>query len=271
MFLSKYWNVSSNFPTAWEEGLTMTDFRVFLKPAGSNPEIEGAFYELASHEHINGISNCDILSLGFVRGSFTNKLRFRPIDMTKPVVFAIKGMTSGCYFVAVTAHIGMDADDRGMRNFKPFMTDEYLIDCYDGCGMSSGKKDYWSITSEGMTFVYGETFPDTWKLDTCDLLCAFVGGELTANQLRMHAYLNQREAAKEMRREERIRTMAGNLSEALRETREAKQALSKYVAASNRLMRRIRNLNIGWWPFMSKKDLEACRDEFVNGSGHPSN
>lgn len=57
-----------------------------------------------------------------------------------------------------------------------------------------------------MTFVFSEkAFPGTWQLSDCDLLCALVAGELTANQLRMHAYLSDREAVKEERREAHIK------------------------------------------------------------------
>lgn len=182
------------------------DFRSFFKPAGTNPEIEGPYYELSSPALIVGHSNFEALTMGFEKGSSVIKMTFRPIDPTKPIVLAVDDMKDNG-FVYIDHHLEEGAEP-GMRNYSTHKTDDFLIDCQRGDIVRNGGK-YWSITSEGLTFVFGETtFPDTWHLRDCDQLCAFVGGELTANQLRKHAYLSDREAVKEERREAHIARLA---------------------------------------------------------------
>lgn len=151
-----------------------------------------------------------MLSLGFSKSKLKyNELRFRPVDVSKPIVFAASYESGfACYFFILDAHLSKEkSKGNGMLNYKPFKTNSYLIDCYDGSRVSA--KPYWSITSEGITVVYGDvSFPDTWHLADCEMLCAFVGGAITVNQLRMHAYLIARVAVKEERREKHIEGLA---------------------------------------------------------------
>lgn len=181
-----------------------SEFRAYLKPKGANPEIDSSYYELSSHQLIHGMWNCEVLTQGFTLGDFTSQMLFRPVDQKKPIVFAIDGVTSGCFFIFVDAHTPGKKHDR-MVNFKPYKTDKYIIACDDGGGIGKKPRDYWSITTRGATYVYGHPFPGTWKLSSVDLLCAFVGGDITADQLRAAASRHQSEVVKEMRREERIR------------------------------------------------------------------
>lgn len=184
-------------------------FRSFFKPAGTNPEIKGPFYELSCYVRIVGHSNFESLTLGFNKGSFSKELVFRPIDPAKPIVLAVEEVSNNG-FVYIDHHLKEGAE-AGMHNYSAYKTDDFLIDCQlrDVVG---GGHDYWSVTSEGMTFVFGEElFPDTWHLSDCDPLCAFVAGELTANQIRSHAYFSNREAAKEERREAHIELLNGEV------------------------------------------------------------
>jgi len=190
--------------------MSSRDFRAFLKPEGTNPEIDGPYYQLASYGQIHGSLNCEVSTLDFVMGKFCEKLLFRPIDSKKPIVLAIYNDNNGCYFVIVDGHVRKEKEKivGGMLNFKPFQTNNFIIDCGDA------QCKYWSITSKGITCIYGEqTFPETWTVDNCDQLCAFIGGELTANQLRMHAVLAEQETIKEKRREAHIERLARELGE----------------------------------------------------------
>jgi hypothetical protein len=139
-------------------------------------------------------------------------MTFRPIDPTKPIVLAVDNMTS-IGFVYIDHHLKEGAE-AGMRNYDMHKTDEFLIDCQRH-NTIDGSRVYWSVTSGGITFVYGKkTFPETWMIRDCDQLCAFVAGELTVNQLRKHAYLADREVVKEERREAHIQRLTHDLSRA---------------------------------------------------------
>lgn len=231
--------------------MSVFDLRAFYKPKGSNPEIGGAYYELASQQKIHGLWNCEVLSLGFAKGAFTRQLRFRPIDSMKPIVFAIDGVTDGNNFTVVDAHIDPDKVTGGMHNYKPFRTDDFIVDCYDGAGIGQNKPNYWSVTKEGLTFVCGAAFPDTWAIKDCDQLCALVGGGLTPNQLRMHAYLTERQASRERRLSERMPEIIGEFA---RRIANAEQRLATNLSI-------FRNLNqllyIDRWPLVFKSTVRA--------------
>lgn len=219
------------------------DFRAYLKEEGSNPEIDSFYYELSSHELIHGIWNCEILTLGFVKGESYSDLRFRPKNTDKPIVFAIDGVSSsGYHFVKVDAHL--DADNfGGMHNYKTFKTGEFLIDCSDSYG--TNKPQYWAVKKDGMTFVYinrrSSGFPGTWRLDDCDLLCALIGGGITANELRAKAYREKREKVNETRREERLQNL---------------------MTERRALQSKLESLASGFWPFINKSSIAGIIDKY---------
>ena len=226
------------------------DFRSFFKPAGTNPEIEGPYYELSSFALIVGHSNFQALTLGFKKGSSITKMTFRPIDPTKPIVLAVDNMTD-IGFVYIDHHLEEGAE-AGMRNYSTHKTDDFLIDCQRR-DIIDGGREYWSVTSEGMTFVFGEkTFPDTWHLRDGDLLCAFVAGEITANQLRMHAYLSDREVVKEERREAHIERLTHELREVASDASSAHHDLSRATNRYDRLVSKLRSTMEGVFPFIGK-------------------
>lgn len=239
------------------------DFRSFFKPAGTNPEIEGPYYELSSFAVIVGHSNFEALTLGFKKGSSITKMTFRPIDPTKPIVLAVDDMTS-IGFVYIDYHLENDAK-AGMRNFDLHKTDDFLIDCQRR-DIIDGGREYWSVTSEGMTFVFGEkTFPNTWRLSDGDQLCAFVAGELTANQLRMNAYLSDREAVKEERREAHIQRLKRDLDNAIAIGKAAVIKAKTDVETANsryeRLVHKLKSAMSGVFPFIAKaKVLQVLKD-----------
>lgn len=235
------------------------DFRSFFKPAGTNPEIEGPHYELGSFAIIVGHSNFEALALGFEKGSSITKMTFRPIDPTKPIVLAIDNMTD-IGFVYIDRHLEEGAE-AGMRNYSTHKTDDFLIDC-QRCDNIKGGRKYWSIRSEGMTFVFSEkTFADTWHLRDCDLLCAFVSGVLTANQLRMHAYLSDREVVKEKRREAHIARLTHELHEVASDASSARHNLSRATNRYDRLVRKLKSTMYGVLPFIGKaKVLQVLKD-----------
>lgn len=229
------------------------DFRSFFKPAGTNPEIEGPYYELSSFAVIVGHSNFETLTLGFKKGSSVTKMTFRPIDPTKPIVLAVDNMTS-IGFVYIDHHLEEGAE-AGMRNYDTYKTDDFLIDCLRR-DVIDGGREYWSVTSEGLTFVYSEkTFPETWMLGDCDQLCAFVAGELSANQLRMHAYLTDREAVKEERRQDRIERLTHELCEVASDASSAHHDLSRVTNRYERLVNKLKSTMHGIFPFIGKASV----------------
>ena len=196
--------------------MSTTMLGAFYKEAGTNPEIDRPYYELSSYANIVGHSNFKPKTLGFKRGSGIDNMTFCPIDPSKPIVLAICNM-SNHGFVYIDQHLEDNAKP-GMRNWKFYKTDKFLIDC-NRQGSLTTCENYWSITSEGITFVYGDvTFPDVdvWKVNDADLLCAFVAGELTTNQLRKEAYLSEREAVKKEKRETRIQDLEYRLDAGVR-------------------------------------------------------
>lgn len=239
------------------------DFRSFFKPAGTNPEIEGPFYELSSWAVIVGHSNFEALTLSFEPNKNADGTIFRPVDPTKPIVLAVDNQ-SKFGFVVIDRHL-QDGAEAGMQNYSMHKTDDFIIDCNRGGYGGSGKK-FWSVTSEGITFVYGNThFPDTWQLRDVNLLCAFVAGELTANQLRMHAYLSNREAVKEERREAHIQRLKQDIRDAIAIGKTAVlQAKTDVEAAEgryDRLVSKLKSTMEGTFPFTSKaKVLQAIKD-----------
>lgn len=240
------------------------EFRSFYKPAGTNPEIEGPFYELSSYIDIEGHFNLESLTLGFKKGSSLSEMTFRPIDPTKPIVLAVDTQTS-IGFIYIDQHL--QESEAGMYNYKIFKTDAFLIDCqrWNSSGRNPAK-EYWSVKSEGMTFVYSETlFPDTWHLPDCDLLCALVAGDLTANQLRMFAYLTAKEESKEVRREEHLRRFAKEIGDMKEEaSRLFSEILLEKIMTDLRyelLKERLSGLLLSWWPFVSKKALRLVTIE----------
>lgn len=249
------------------------DFRCFFKPAGTNPEVDGPYYELSSYVHIVGHFNFETLTLGFEKGARITTMSFRPIDPTKPIVLAVDKQ-SDIGFIVVDHHLEEGAG-AGMRNYVYFKTDAFLIDCNGKPrgGTSSLENDYWSVTSDGMTFVFGDVnFPDTWHLSDADPLCALIAGELTANQLRRHAYLSDREAVKEERREEHIKRLVRENEEAARadgnklvalaiEYRSMELELSRATNRYHQLVRKLRSTMAGVFPFIGKaKVLQVLED-----------
>lgn len=215
----------------------MSDFRAYFHPENSNPEVEGSFYELASYEEIYGFSNCEILTLGFTRGEFIDKLRLKPIDSEKPIVFAIRDLHSGCDFIVIDDHT--KASLAGMKNMKPFKTNDYLIDC-SADSVIRKQPRYWSVVTEGNTFVHGENdFPDVCVVEDLDKLCDFISGCITANELRAYSYLSVREEEKEVRREEHIRSLSLDLASAVAQisavSRDRKKMSLAYLSLSQDL------------------------------------
>lgn len=252
--------------------MSYDDFRAYLKKEDANPEIDGFYYELSSHELIHGIWNCEVLTLGFVRGEFYSNLRFRPKDTDKPVIFAIDGVSSkGCHFIVVDAHLD-DGFDK-MRNYDPFKTDDFLIDCTDDAGIGR-KHSHWSVKKDGITFVYTKRdhpgFPDTWTLTDCDLLCALVGGGITANELRAKAYKAEKEEKKERRRKEYIRDLKWVVQEMSEDStarkkriRQLEKDLSKYEVLNEKFSSLLKELGShmsGFWPWINKKSVKKILD-----------
>ena len=239
-------------PLCGKEDFQMTNIlRAYYKPAGSNTEIKGPFYELSSHVLVRGEFNCEVLTLGYSKGKSTSDMLFRPIDPKKPIVLAVDSMTH-IAFVSLDYHLKEEAEE-GMRNCKPFQTSDFIVDCKRS---EFGSKSYWSITSEGMTFVYGDvTFPDTWTFRDCDLLCAFVGGEMTANQLRMHAYLTNREAVKEERREAHVQRLMHELNEVAADASATRDDLSRATNRYEQLVIKLKTATNGILPFIDKANL----------------
>lgn len=242
-------------PTVWEKGTTM-DFRSFFKPAGTNPEIKGPYYELSSFALILGHSNFEALTLGFKKGSSVTEMTFRPIDPTKPIVLAVDDM-SDIGFVCIDHHLKEGAK-AGMRNYGMYKTDDFIIDCQSANSSETGQ-GYYSITSGGLTFISSSTaFSDTWAVKDCDLLCAFVAGELTVNQLRMHAFLTDREAVKEERREAHIKHLAKELSGALEEGSFALvklERLNERLRLYEKMVSELKSAMNGVFPFIGKSNV----------------
>lgn len=235
------------------------DIRCFFKPAGTNPEIKGPYYELSSFALIEGYYNFESLTRGFKKGQSVTSMTFRPTDPTKPIVLAVDDMSS-TGFIYIVQHLEEGAE-AGMKNYSLYKTDDFLIDCQRGDLMAEGKK-YWSITSEGLTFVYGgSNFPDVWQLNDCDPLCALVGGGLTANQLREFAYREEREIIKEKRRQEKIWELFGSLQATEEALRMAGINESLAQSAYSDLRHKLQELTMGWFPFVSKaKVLQILPD-----------
>lgn len=245
----------------------MKNFRAFFKPEGGNPEIVGAFYEQSAQAIIAGSGNCRPLSLNFRMGDFSRNAVFQPIDTSKPIVFAIEGVSDGCYFVVLDTHM-REAGKPGMRNFEPYSPENVLLDCADGGAIRSGRENYWSIKVGGERYIYGD-MPSSlettvWRIRDLGLLCAFIGGGITAGELRASAYKQQREAAKEVRREQRIKALSfenAQLSAALGEqamkARLFSEALADLRATVGVLLR-------GRWPWVSKSRIESARDDSAN-------
>lgn len=124
-------------PTVWEKGLPMA-FRSFFKPAGTNSEIEGPFYELSSWVVIFGHSNFEALALGFKKGSNFTKMSFRPIDPTKPIVLAIDSQRQ-VGFVVIDHHLEEGAE-AGMRDYNFHKSDDFHIDCERRDVISGGRE-----------------------------------------------------------------------------------------------------------------------------------
>ena len=234
----------------------MTDLvRAYYKRSNTNVEVKGPFYELSTYAAIHGAWNFQSLALGFTKGEGISSMTFRPIDPSKPIVLAVSNLIDNGFMV-IDEHLDATTVSL-MRNYKALRSNEFLIDCQNG---ELGKRDstiYWSITSKGLTFAYGgKTFPDTWMLRDCDLLCAFIGGELTANQLRMHAYRANREEVKEQRREERIRNLAKELhilaalSKAANELRWA-----SFILHNSLVGKLITILDSNSWPLIKKSTV----------------
>ena len=113
-----------------------------------------------------------------------------------------------------------------------------------------------------MTFVYGDViFPETWTLGGCDLLCAFVGGEFTANQLRMEAVFTEREAVKEARREAHIQRLSLELREVASDASAAHHDLSRATNRYERLVRKLKSAMDGILPFIGKANLLKVIEE----------
>lgn len=240
------------------------DFRAYLKPKGSNPEIDSFFYELSSYERIMGMWNCETFTLGFNKGDSSKSLVFRPTDLKKPIVFAIYGISDGCYFVVIDEHMPGKKHDR-MCNIKPFKTDKYLIDCYDGSNIGSGKANYWAITTQGIKFVYGETdFSDTWVVRDCNDLCAFIGGDLTTNELRAKAWRDTQESLKEESRERHIERLAGLLRNAKKEEGLSFRSFKEENDRYERLRQRVRSVTVGWFPFVLKSSVSEAVEPKVS-------
>jgi len=244
-----------------------TEFRAYLKPKGANPEIDSCYYELASHQRIYGMWNCEVLSLGFVCGTPVSQMLFRPIDPKKPIVFAVGGRMDGTYFIVVDAHTPGKKHNR-MVNFKPHKTDRFIILCDDGAGLMSEARprDFWGIKAQGETYVFGRSFPDTWQLTSVEPLCAFVGGGLTANQLRAEAYRHKREDTKEVRRQHRIKLLVFQ-AEGLLEHIDAQDRRVGKLEDEKHLMeiliKKVReSVNGSWLPGMLRSKLLKLLEQF---------
>jgi hypothetical protein len=231
-------------PTVWEKVIEM--IRSYFKPAGTNPEINGPYYELCSYILIVGDYNLKAITLGFEKGSSISKMMFCPIDPTKPIILAANDRTN-IGFVCIDQHLKNDTET-GMRNYEAFTTDDFIIDCKEA-SVSGNIGKYWSITSERLTFVYSEkTFPDTWALNNCDKLCAFVACELSVNQLQMHSYLTDREVVKEEKREAYIKHLKNYLDETIR----IQNSIHDTLEEKWNLMRKSKLAMAGKVPFIPK-------------------
>ena len=234
------------------------EFRCFFKAAGTNPEIDGPYYELSSYAHINGHFNFEPLTLGFKKGASVTSMTFRPIDPTKPIVLAVDTQTE-MGFIVIDHHLKMGTEP-AMRNFGFFKTDKFLVDCKRGDHIREDRhKSYWSVRSDGMTFVYGDDFPNTWRIYNCDHLCAFIGGDMTTNQLRMHSYLANRAAEKAVRREEHIVKLKEDLDATITLSLVAVASGRVKIDAANlrydRLVKKLKSALSGFIPFIGKDQI----------------
>lgn len=230
--------------------MSINEFRAYLKPSGSNREVGSAYYELASEVMIMGVSNCEILSLNFERCRYHSNLIFRPFDWSKPVVFAVDGGGGGCIFFAVDAHKVEEHTDGGMFNYKPFTSDEYLVDG------SKQLPSYWSITSCGMTFVYGDqSYPDAWNLPDCDSLCAFIAGELSVDQLHARAEAVERRTQEKESRQKKIERYRVKLAEARKEYDRLVLDSTQMWRRQTQMIEELRRATSGSMPFVKKSRI----------------
>lgn len=240
-----------------------SEFRAFLKPKGSNPEINSCYYELVSFEHIDGMSNCEVLNLGFKFGDFAQNIIFRPIDRRKPIVFAINSISDDCHFIVLNEHTPGKPHNR-MINAKRFKTDKFIVDC---SSRSSGRDSYWSVIAGGDRFVFGRNVPGAYVFPTAEQICEFVGGGLTANQLRAAGYRVELEAQKEVRREDRIRELAEKLyhsecgaqraySKVMEDYNRESDARKRFEGELATLRDTLQKLVDRWLPFIGRKRLK---------------
>lgn len=182
----------------------MSELRVYFKPAGSNKEIAGPFYEFSATGgnlyNVNewfGMYNCRVVNLGFQLGknlAGVNMVVFHPVDPRKSIILATRAG-----FFEINTHLNF-IPTRGMKNFKPFESDNLIIDCQSWIVGKETDQSYWSVTTEGMTFFYsdiGNEFPGAWKLPDCNTLCDFIAGERTIQNLRLIAIQVKRKVRQE--------------------------------------------------------------------------
>ncbi len=182
------------------------DLRAFFSSKSSELGDEASMYKLGSGHKIFGFYNCQILNLDFERGEYEGNLLFQPVNEMKPIILACCELGNDCNFFILDSHL-TNKKERGMINFKPFESSEYMVLCSTKSGY------YWSIRKKDLTFVFSQKsiqFENTHSVDL-DTLCAFVGGEITLNQLQAQSYLASVEQIKEIKREEHIRELTTKL------------------------------------------------------------
>lgn len=237
------------------------EFRAFLSKKGSNRAIDSSYYELVSYLFIEGMWNCEVLTLGFQLGEATSKLLFRPIDRKKPIVMAIRGVgVGGCEFIYIDSHLPFKPFNR-MINFKAHKSSDYMIDCHDGTGIGSRfNAEYWALRTRIGTFAFAKKnkFPGAYMVPKVDLLCAVIGGGIKPEELVGVSERILSEQERELFRQQGVRRIIDE-SETLRsELYKEKDAL--YGTRSFRFRAALGELVKGKWPLMWRASLKTVLD-----------
>jgi len=254
--------------------------RLHYKPSGSNPEIQGPFYETLGYFRAWGAWNMKMLSLDFKFGeSERRQLVFRPVDADWPIVLAVSNVDHAG-FVVIDEHLRENAGLQ-TRNYSAYKY-SFLTDC-----RVERDEKFFAVTAGGATYVFGRAFPDTFAIDDCDLLCGLIGGGVTFSQLRAHAYRVQIEAKKEARREDLIKELKKQLRMSIERNEQLCQGVelagmlaTRCVVADGRLriaqnrllalLDSLRCVSEGWLPFGTKYRLRKILKIYEKEPSPPS-
>ncbi len=230
----------------------MADLRAFFSAKASELSDEASMYKLASIHTFWSFSNCKILNLNFTKGEYEENLLFQPLNEMKPIVIACHDSNRSCNFFVLDSHL-TNEKEKGMINFKPFKSEEYLVLC-----SSKKYEPYWSIRNNDQTFFYSGykfTRHENTYFTYLDTLCAFVGGEITIKQLRTQSYLATIEKIKKIRREEHIRGLQIKLAYTEKMYGEMFAGVFNNYSILNEKLLLLRILVDSSWPTVNKKRI----------------